>query len=736
MDALIVGAEPDLRDQLQDRGIQVAVAGTAAEATTAIELQSFLVVILDLALPAVSGLDLVDVLRESGSTAHVIVLGDSTAEADRVDALQRGADDYVLKPFFLQELTERVLAVRRRRNVRSDTRIQLGRCDIDLGSRQVTCGGEVVDLTAKEFALLAYLAVRPGHVFSHKQLLHAVWRSVSERQQPATVTEHIRRLREKIETDPGAPAVLVTVPGAGYRLDLPAPHDVPRAVAPPLPREGVIVHVDGLIVFADDAAQDLIGGSDRATLVGKNIQDLAAPTSEAAVAARREEIEAGHVRRSEIMQIRRSDGEMVVAEVSSTAVDWHGEQARRVEVTAVTDAPDRLRGLVTGVLAEVGDAVVITDLHSHIQSWNHAAERLYGWSEDAVLGRHVLDVLRSVGDGGQPAEARDQLERTGRWHGTVRQVTRDGSTVEILGSQTLLRDHGGEPIGVVSVNRPVEVAGHMRMLELDTALAARVKQGIADDEFVVHYQPVIDLTDGHVLTVEALVRWEHPERGTLAPAEFLETAERTGLIVELGEIVLDAACRQAAQWRRSGIDIGLAVNVSTRQLADPGLAERFSEIIRASGFDPAHLWLEITETALVEELDKASHALRTLVGLGVGVSIDDFGTGWASLTYLQSFPVHTLKIDRSFVAGMGSGGNDNAIVRSILSLAAELGLVAVAEGIETQWQHLLLESMGCTFGQGYFFGRPTPAAEVPIERARRIADVEADDSATEQPRLR
>jgi diguanylate cyclase (GGDEF)-like protein/PAS domain S-box-containing protein len=377
--------------------------------------------------------------------------------------------------------------------------------------------------------------------------------------------------------------------------------------------------------------------------------------------------------------------------------------------------------LVTGVLADVTDAVIVTDLHFHIRSWNSAAERIYGWTEEAVLGRHVLDVLQWVGDEGQLEQAWEHLERTGRWNGAGLQMTRDGSTVDILGTTTVLRDDGGDAVAVVSVNRLAEVAGRLRRHEMDLELAERVRQGIAAGEFVVHYQPIVDLSVGRLLGVEALLRWDHPERGLLAPAEFLDAAERSGFIVELGELVLDSACRQAAAWRHAGADILLAVNVSTRQLADDRLADRFTAILHASGLDPAYLWLEVTETAIVEELDRAARALRALVALGVGVSIDDFGTGWASLTYLQSFPVHALKVDGSFVRGLGRDGNATAIVRSILTLGEELGLFVVAEGIETAEQHDRLRAMGCTLGQGYFYGRPAPAAAVPIEQAGPVA---------------
>ena len=718
------GIRSRMREQLQDHGVPAEDAGTVAGAQAALALRSFTVVIVELRLPDGSGLDVLDHLRDSGSPAHVIVMSGSTVEADRVGALERGADDFVVKPFYLRELTARVLAVRRRHDPVADVTLHIGRFDVDLVARAVTARGQPVELTAKEFDLLAYLAVRPGHVFDREQLLNAVWRSASEWQQPATVTEHIRRLRGKLEVDPAHPTLLTTVRGAGYRLDLPDVHaatSVParRVVEPTGP--GEVVHVDGLIVACDQTAADLVGASSAGAVVGTYLVDFIAPTSLVATRARLMETGAGTSRRSELVDFRRGGAGTLTAAVESTPAVWDARAARRLRLTPVTDARERLRHLVTGVLADLTDVVIITDLHFHIRSWNSAAERLYGWMEHEVRGRHVLDVLHWVDGTTQIPEMWNQLEHAGRWHGESTQQARDGSVVEVLSSTTLIRDRAGEPVGIVSVNRTAADARRAQSREQDAEFAGRLRQALDDDEIVVHYQPVVDLSDGRLITLEALARWEHPERGTLLPAEFLDTAERNGLIVDIGERVLDRACRQATEWRRAGADVHLSVNVSTRQLADPGMVERFAGIMRDSGFDPGCLWLEVTETAVVEELEKASDVLRRLVDIGVGVAIDDFGTGWASLTYLRSFPVHALKIDRSFVARAGLTANDTAIVRSVLSLGAELDLFVIAEGIETDAQHEGLRRLGCSFGQGYLFGRPSPAAEVPIERAARIA---------------
>ncbi|MEY2460984.1 MAG: diguanylate cyclase, partial [Acidimicrobiaceae bacterium] len=170
----------------------------------------------------------------------------------------------------------------------------------------------------------------------------------------------------------------------------------------------------------------------------------------------------------------------------------------------------------------------------------------------------------------------------------------------------------------------------------------------------------------------------------------------------------------------NGRDLGVAVNLSTKQFADVALFDNITEVLTTSGLDPRALWLEVTETALVEDLDQATDLLDRLAALGIGITLDDFGTGWASLTYLKQFPIHALKIDQSFVAGIDHDPQDAAIARSIISLGEELDMIVVAEGIETHAQHSALQRLGCALGQGFLYGRPLPAAEVPIERANRL----------------
>ena len=256
---------------------------------------------------------------------------------------------------------------------------------------------------------------------------------------------------------------------------------------------------------------------------------------------------------------------------------------------------------------------------------------------------------------------------------------------------------------------------------------AALRRALEHQEFRLVYQPEVSLRDGAAVGVEALLRWEHPERGLLSPASFMPLAEETGLIVPIGAWVLDEACRQLQEWRQAhtGLcDLIVWVNLSARQLAERDLTDVVARALANSGLEPANLGLEITESAVMEDLDATGHALIRLKTLGVGLALDDFGTGFSSMNYLKQFPVNLLKVDRSFVAGLGSNTGDSAIVAAVIGLAQSLGLATVAEGVETFEQLSALHTLGCSFAQGYFFGRPRPPADV--ERSlTAIAEVAA-----------
>jgi diguanylate cyclase (GGDEF)-like protein/PAS domain S-box-containing protein len=236
------------------------------------------------------------------------------------------------------------------------------------------------------------------------------------------------------------------------------------------------------------------------------------------------------------------------------------------------------------------------------------------------------------------------------------------------------------------------------------------------DEFVAHYQPIVSMADGAVVGVEALVRWEHPQRGLLAPQEFISIAEDSGAIVALGDHVLRLACLQAAGWICALGDraLSVSVNLAPRQVARTGLADRVGEILDECGLDPGRLHLEITERSLIEESDVTIRNLLDLDAIGVRLVLDDFGTGYSSLAYLRRFPIAAIKIDRRFIAGLGRNADDTTIVEAILRMAAGLRIEVVAEGVETVHQRTILKQMGCRIGQGYLWSRPVPASDIDV----------------------
>ena len=248
-------------------------------------------------------------------------------------------------------------------------------------------------------------------------------------------------------------------------------------------------------------------------------------------------------------------------------------------------------------------------------------------------------------------------------------------------------------------------------LELENDLRRAIEQ----NEFVVHYQPIISLQTGELWGMEALVRWEHPERGLLNPDEFVPVAEESGLVVPMGELVLEEACRRAVEWQREfpgNPPLAMSVNLSGRQLRRPDLPETIGRALTESGLSASSLGLDITETVYISALEANTAALDRLRALGIRICLDDFGSGYSSLSYLKRLPADILKVDKSFTKGLGLEVEDTAIVQTVVDLAHILGMEVVAEGVEVEEQETLLREMGCDFAQGYLFSRPLPPEAV------------------------
>jgi predicted signal transduction protein with EAL and GGDEF domain len=252
----------------------------------------------------------------------------------------------------------------------------------------------------------------------------------------------------------------------------------------------------------------------------------------------------------------------------------------------------------------------------------------------------------------------------------------------------------------------------MERLDLENGL----RRALQRDELRVYYQPEVSAAQGRMVALEALVRWEHPERGLLQPSDFVPLAEETGLIAEIGAWVLNEACHQVAAWRRNGATVDLAVNVSARQLVQPDIVEVVRGALDSSGLPADSLCLEITESAVMRDPEAALATLTLVKELGVKVALDDFGVGFSSLAQLKEMlPLHALKVDRSFISGLADDERNSAIVAAVVMMATTLGLTAIAEGVETEAQAMQARALGCDVSQGFFFTQPEPA-ELMAER--------------------
>jgi EAL domain-containing protein (putative c-di-GMP-specific phosphodiesterase class I) len=247
------------------------------------------------------------------------------------------------------------------------------------------------------------------------------------------------------------------------------------------------------------------------------------------------------------------------------------------------------------------------------------------------------------------------------------------------------------------------------------ATGSTLHRALEHEEFTVHYQPVVDLSTGAMVSAEALLRWQHPDRGLVSPAEFIPLAEETGLIVPIGAWVLEQACRELVEWQRvqksltGAANLSVAVNLSVRQVLAPDIAGVIEGVLTRTGLRPQDLCLELTESVFMEDVDYFGRTLAGLKALGVDLAIDDFGTGYSSLSYLKRFPFDAVKVDRAFVDGLGTDPSDTALVAAIVAMAGALDLHVTAEGVETHEQLSELKKLHVPRAQGFYLARPMPA---------------------------
>ena len=399
------------------------------------------------------------------------------------------------------------------------------------------------------------------------------------------------------------------------------------------------------------------------------------------------------------------------------ALEYTRRRGNRMAAVLFMDL-DNFKSVNDSLGHEVGDRVLVI-LSERLMNCLRPEDTLarFGGDEFVVL----IDEVEELAEAVRVAE-RITEELRGPLSIGARKVFARASIGVALGSartkgpQDLLRDadiamyRAKEEGQDYRVFDPAMYEQAFRRLEMENDL----RRGVEAEQFVVHYQPIVDLETGGAWGMEALVRWNHPERGLLEPSEFMPVFEESGLVVPVGERVLDEACRQAQRWKEDPRTppLVVSVNLSVVQLRRSDLARTVAETLRRTGLEASRLSLDVTETASIRGLEDRTSALDSLKDLGVGISIDDFGVGYSSLSYLKRLPADVVKIDKSFVRGVGETVEDTAIVRMVIDLAHPMGMKVVAEGVEGWAQAALLLEMGCDLGQGFYFSEPLPPEEV------------------------
>ena len=350
--------------------------------------------------------------------------------------------------------------------------------------------------------------------------------------------------------------------------------------------------------------------------------------------------------------------------------------------------------------SDLRSIALLLNRHAHLPSRDYLLGALQG--EVAARGA-LLAFARALGLSENDLQAYEPLPGCQAYPAYVSSLALYGSDADFAGAFLVNMPAWGSSCGRMSA-----------ALKASKDLEVELHRALANEEFVLHYQPRVALATGVIIGVEALVRWVHPERGMIAPGAFIPVAESSGLVRPLGEWVLRTACLEVNSWQRVGLPpLSVAVNLSAAQFHGTDIVATVSDVLDESLLDPTLLELEITETMMMRERDsKVIPALQGLNDLGVEIAVDDFGTGYASLTYLRRFPVSKVKVDRSFVAGIVDDRDDRAIVQAVIGLGHGLNMTVTAEGVETREQVEILRGWQCDEAQGYYFGRPVPAEQL------------------------
>lgn len=393
-------------------------------------------------------------------------------------------------------------------------------------------------------------------------------------------------------------------------------------------------------------------------------------------------------------------------------------QAKGEKVGVIFLNIDRFRKVNDGMGMKAGDELVC-----------QLAQRLLGAVPDSdLVARLYADqfgiIACCVHDEGELNDLAERIIACFRKSFTINRYTQnvsgslgmvlapdDGEELQtLLNNLVLAQDLAKQSKGTAAKRyTPTLREQYEKRLYLEAELEAAIRNG----EFVMHYQPQVDIHDGRITGMEALVRWKHPEHGFISPVEFIPLAEETGLVLELGELTCRLVCRQIQEWKRRGLPmVPVAINVSSQQFQQPGFVAMLSDMLMSHDVEPERIELEITETALMSDPEFAKQTMHELRRLGLRIAMDDFGTGYSSMSYLDQFPIDVLKIDRSFISDLPASPAKIAIVTAIIAMTGKLGVRVIAEGIETIEQLTFLRELGCQCGQGYYFHRPAAFDDV------------------------
>jgi len=675
---LLVDDDPTNQDLLSRRlkraGYATELAGSGYEALDLLARREVDLVLLDSMMPGLSGIDLLRQLRQRFTPARLpIIMVTALGESDRiVEALNLGANDYISKPVDFPVALARIKAQLERKHAEdalreSEARYALAARGANDGLWDWNLETQTVYYSARWKAMLGYedaeIGDSPTEWVSrvHKSDRAAVEAEMRAQWDPATPAKEFaieHRLLHKdgsyrwmlsrgmVERDDTGKPIRM----AGSQTDITSS----KAFDPLTGLPNRSLFHDRLAACLDRVAQDpdypftvLFLDLDRFKVINDSL---------------------GHIAGDELL-IHVAQRLRAAVRNSTPAGDRTGAHEQ--------DLIARLGGDEFAILLENVDAESAIRIAGRIHESIHAAFKLES--------REVFTTA-SIG-----------IAHGNAGYHTPTEILRDADT-----AMYKAKSLGRSRCEVFDAGMRAQAVAR---LELESDLRRAVDNG----EFVLYYQPKVSLQDSKIMGVEALIRWRHPTRGIVPPDQFIPLAEETGLIVPIGLWVLREACTTMRRWQNEFPEIPpleISVNVSVRQFREPDLRAQIAAILKDTQLDPATLQLEITESVLMDDLDAVSNLLEGLKSLGVGLKIDDFGTGYASLKCLSRLPFDVLKIDRSFVLNMAQGDGAGDTIRTILMLAENLGMEVVAEGIELPEQLAALQSLHCTYGQGYYFSPP------------------------------